>query len=69
MNFGVTFTVPFSGDFEYVELELTPTVPEVPTWAMMLAGFAGLGLVGHRASARRAALAGRRGLSRRAVAS
>jgi hypothetical protein len=24
------------------------TVPEAPTWAMMLAGFAGLGLVGYR---------------------
>jgi hypothetical protein len=27
---------------------LTVAVPEVSTWAMMLAGFAGLGLVGHR---------------------
>jgi hypothetical protein len=57
MSFGVTFTVPaFGGDFEYVELVLTPSVPEASTWAMMLAGFVGLGFAGYRAS-RRAALA------------
>ncbi len=33
------------------------TVPEASTWAMMLLGFAGLGLSGYRASQRRAAVA------------
>ena len=28
--------------------EFTPPVPETSTWAMMLFGFAGLGLAGHR---------------------
>jgi hypothetical protein len=32
-------------------------VPELATWAMMLAGFAGLGFVGHRASRRSSAAA------------
>lgn len=33
-------------------------VPESPTWAMTLAGFAAVGLVGYLASRRRAASAG-----------
>ena len=50
----VTFEVgAFGGDFQYVELALTPSVPEAPTWTMMLAGFAGLGFAGYRASLRR----------------
>jgi hypothetical protein len=31
---------------------MTPTVPEPSTWAMLLIGFAGLGLMGWRASRR-----------------
>ncbi len=49
MSFGVTFTVgAFGGDFQEVDLVLTPSVPEASTWAMMLVGFAGLGLAGFR---------------------
>jgi len=70
MNFGVTFTVPaFGGDYEFVELVLTPAVPEVSTWAMMLGGFAGLGFAGYRASRKGATLARRGELERNAVAS
>jgi hypothetical protein len=40
----------------YVNLPLTSAIPETPTWAMMLAGFAGLGFAGRRASRKRAAV-------------
>jgi hypothetical protein len=36
---------------------VTPAVPEASTWAMMLAGFAGLGFMGWRGSRKTAALA------------
>jgi hypothetical protein len=36
---------------------VTPAVPEASTWAMMLAGFAGLGLAGWRGSRKTAARA------------
>jgi len=32
-------------------------IPEPATWAMMLAGFAGLGFAGYRASRKRSAIA------------
>ena len=38
------------------DVTLNPAVPEPSTWAMMLCGFAGLGFVGYRARARRAAI-------------
>jgi PEP-CTERM motif len=40
-----------------VTVEVGSAVPEPSTWAMMLLGFAGLGLVGYRASRRAAAAA------------
>ncbi len=51
----LTFTVPAYGGYQYVDLVLTPSVPEASTWAMMLAGFAGLGFLGYRASSKGAA--------------
>jgi PEP-CTERM motif len=36
---------------------LASTVPEPPTWAMMLLGFAGLGFAGYQASRKSGALA------------
>jgi hypothetical protein len=33
---------------EFTPVSLTPAVPESSTWAMMLAGFAGLGFLGYR---------------------
>jgi hypothetical protein len=39
-----------------VSLTVSPTVPEPSSWALMLVGFAGLGLAGFR-RARRMALA------------
>jgi hypothetical protein len=36
---------------------LASTVPEPPTWAMMLLGFAGLGFAGYRASRKSGPLA------------
>jgi hypothetical protein len=34
---------------------IIPSIPELSTWAMMLAGFAGLGFVGYRAARRETA--------------
>jgi hypothetical protein len=36
----------------FITLTVTTVVPELSTWAMMIFGFAGLGLVGYRASRR-----------------
>ncbi|RBP08718.1 putative secreted protein with PEP-CTERM sorting signal [Roseiarcus fermentans] len=52
--------VPFTGSTVSATLKFsvegsTPTVPEPSTWAMMIAGFAGLGFVGYRASRKAAA--------------
>ena len=45
----------------YLDLSIsgnyTTDVPEVSTWAMMLAGFAGLGFAGYRRGARGGAIA------------
>jgi hypothetical protein len=42
---------PFPGDFAF-QMEISGTaVPELSTWALMLAGFAGLGLIAHRRQA------------------
>jgi len=45
----------FDGTMAVIQIGTAP-VPELSTWAMMLAGFAGVGLAGYR-SARRAAIA------------
>ncbi len=37
-------------------VSFTSTVPEASTWAMLVAGFAGLGLLGRRAARRQVAL-------------
>ena len=52
------FSVPagYSLEFSPGVGNLASTVPEPPTWAMMLLGFAGLGFAGYRASRARAAL-------------
>jgi hypothetical protein len=42
---------------DVVETAFAVTVPEPSTWAMLVAGFASLGLVGHRQSRKRTALA------------
>lgn len=44
-----------AGNFQVVSL--ATSIPELSTWAMMLAGFAGLGLAVYRASRRSAAIA------------
>jgi hypothetical protein len=48
-----------SGDIDIAQsvVSVNATVPEPSTWAMMLAGFAGLGFAGYRASRRTAAAA------------
>jgi hypothetical protein len=43
--FGAPVTMRAPGDFEF---EVTSGVPEPSTWAMMLLGFAGLGIAGYR---------------------
>ena len=51
------FTQQINGDkLGLVSLTVSPTVPEPSSWALMLVGFAGLGLAGFR-RARRTALA------------
>jgi hypothetical protein len=37
---------------QFSAASIAPSIPELSTWAMMLTGFAGLGLVGYRASRR-----------------
>jgi hypothetical protein len=39
------------------DVSLTGAIPEISTWAMMLAGFAGLGFVGYRRRAKNSAVA------------
>jgi hypothetical protein len=53
------FSVPagYSLEFSPGVGNLASTVPEPPTWAMMLLGFAGLGFAGYRASRKSGALA------------
>jgi PEP-CTERM motif len=43
-----------AGDFTGTMTPVTATIPEPSTWAMMLAGFAGLGLLAHRSRKRAA---------------
>jgi hypothetical protein len=47
---------PLSGVVAYGYTPATLAIPETPTWAMMLLGFAGLGYAGYRASRKTAAL-------------
>jgi hypothetical protein len=47
-----------AGDIFSVPVVAPASVPETSTWAMMLAGFAGLGLAGFRGSRKSAALVG-----------
>ena len=49
-------TLIFANDLQF-EVYGDPAVPEPSTWAMMLAGFAGLGFLGYRASHKSVALA------------
>jgi PEP-CTERM motif-containing protein len=53
------FSVPagYSLEFDPGVGNLASTVPEPPTWVMMLLGFVGLGFVGYRASRKSVALA------------
>jgi hypothetical protein len=48
---------PLSGVVAYGYTPATLAIPETPTWAMMLLGFAGLGLAGYRASRKSVAFA------------
>ncbi len=54
-----TFSVGFRNDpnFDGLDSFSVSTVPEASTWAMMLAGFAGLGFAAFRTSRKRAAFA------------
>ena len=45
----------FGDTFIFANTSITPTVPEASTWAMMLAGFASLGLAAAHRRARRTA--------------
>ena|SRR5208283_4863305 len=60
------FLAGFLGPSDAMHLTLppsiTPAVTEPSTWAMLLVGFAGLGIVRYRASRRRKAVAGSSGL-------
>ena len=42
---------------QFSAASIPPSIPEPSTWAMMLAGFAGLGFLGYRASRRETAAA------------
>ena len=45
--------LPYPGDHDFQDLGIRISIPESPTWAMMLVGFAGLGYAAfHRARAR-----------------
>ena len=55
-NFYKTTTTPGTSSYALAGFIQT-SVPEPSTWAMMLAGFAGLALIGYRASRKRAAAA------------
>ena len=50
MTFGYTLVADGSGGFGF-DFALGGAVPESSTWAMMLAGFAGLGFMGWRGKA------------------
>ena len=56
--FGYTLITDGSGGFGF-DLAVGGAVPETPTWAMMLLGFAGLGYAGYRSN-RRTAVVGLR---------
>jgi hypothetical protein len=44
----------FDDTFIFANTNITPSTPEASTWAMMIAGFAGLGLAAHRRARRTA---------------
>jgi len=48
--------IPAGGPIRYIDAGFASAVPEPATWAMMLLGFLGMGLVGYRRSARRATM-------------
>ena len=52
-----SFTLSFTQIFGSLSDSGTFSVPEPSTWAMLLAGFVGLGVAGHLASSKRAVAA------------
>ncbi len=54
--FGVAVATPDTA-LDYVSAGVTASTPEPSTWAMMVLGFAGLGVAGYRASRKAAAIA------------
>ena len=49
--------LPYPGDHDFQDLGIRVSIPESPTWAMMLVGFAGLGYAAFRRGRARPAIA------------
>jgi hypothetical protein len=56
LTFGYTLVADGAGGFGF-DFAIGGAVPETSTWAMMLAGFAGLGFAGYRSTRRQVAVA------------